>query len=62
MPLISFVVTLLIIAILFWCVQRILMALHIAEPVATIVYVIFALIVVIWLASFLTGKPWLTLT
>jgi len=58
-PLIAFVVTLLVIAILFWCVQRILMALRLGEPITTVVYVVFALLVCIYLVGVITGRSWL---
>ena len=49
MTLIGFVVALLIIALLFWAVQQILAVLHVGEPIATIVKVVFVLLVAVWL-------------
>lgn len=58
MTLLGFVVAVLIVGILFWCVQRMLMAFAIGEPISTIVYVVFLLLVVIWLVGAVTGRGW----
>ena len=58
MTLLTFVVTLLIVGILFWCVQKILIAFAVGEPISTVVYVVFLLLVVIWLVGAITGRGW----
>ena len=61
MPLLTFVVTLLVIGILWWCVQRLVQALAIREPVATVIYVVFAILVCVYLVGVITGRPWIPL-
>ena len=63
MPLVSFVVALLVVALLFWAIQQLLVAFGIGEPVRTVVLVIFVLLVVLWLLGVVgvLPDPWLRL-
>jgi hypothetical protein len=57
MDIISLLVGLIIIALLFWAVRALLSAFGIGDPIATVVYVIMVVIVIIWLLGALTGSP-----
>ena len=57
MPLVSFVVALLVVALLFWAIQQLLVAFGIGEPVRTVVLVIFVLLVVLWLLGMVGVLP-----
>ena len=57
MTLVGLVVVLLVIAVLYWCVVKILAAFGIGDPIRTVVMVVFALIAVLWLLSALFGGP-----
>jgi predicted PurR-regulated permease PerM len=56
MTLLGFVIGVLAIGILYWCVQRLIQAYKIPDPIATTIIVVFALLVVIWLIGLTTGK------
>ena len=47
--LIALVVVLIVVLLLVWCVQRLLGAFAVPEPVATVVYVLIVLIAVLYL-------------
>lgn len=51
MTLVGLLVALIIIALLYWAIVSILSAFGLGDPVATIVKVIFVIIVVLWLLS-----------
>ena len=60
MSIISVLVALVVICLLFWAVNAILRAFGVGDPIATIVKVVFVVIVVLWLISALgfgTGLP-----
>ena len=60
MSLIGLLVALVVICLLFWAVTRILAAFGVGDPIATVVKVVFVVIVVLWLVSALgfgTGLP-----
>jgi hypothetical protein len=46
--LVSLLVALIVVCLLFWAIQRILAAFGIGDPIATLVQVVFVLIVVFW--------------
>ena len=51
MSLIALLVSLIIILLLFWAVRQLLTAFAVGDPIATVVQVIFVVIVVLWLAG-----------
>lgn len=51
MTLIGLLVALIVIALLYWAVMSILGAFGVGDPIATVVRVLFVLIVVLWLLS-----------
>lgn len=55
MSLLSLLVALLIICLLFWAVTAILAAFGVGDPIATVVKVIFVVLVVLWLVGALGG-------
>jgi hypothetical protein len=57
MDIISLLVGLIIIALLFWAVRALLGAFGIGDPIATVVYVLMVVIVIIWLLGMVTGTP-----
>ncbi len=57
MDLVSLLVGLIIIALLFWAVRAVLGAFGIGDPIATVVYVLMVVIVIIWLLGLVTGSP-----
>jgi divalent metal cation (Fe/Co/Zn/Cd) transporter len=57
MTLVGFVIGLLVIGILWWAVQRIVKAYAIEDPIKTVILVVFALLVVLWLLGFVAGVP-----
>lgn len=59
---IALLVTLIVACVLYWCVQAILSATGIGDPVATVVKVVFVLLLVFWILSqFGYGVPGLRL-
>jgi len=58
----TLLIWLIVACVLYWCVQAILGATGVGEPVATVVKVLFVLILVLWLLSqFGYGVPGLRL-
>ncbi len=57
MDIVSLLVGLIIIALLFWAVRALLGAFGIGDPIATVVYVLMVVIVIIWLLGMVTGSP-----
>ena len=60
MTLIGLLVALVVVCLLFWAVTAILGAFGVGDPIATVVKVVFVVIVVLWLVSALgygTGLP-----
>jgi uncharacterized membrane protein YwzB len=59
MPLLQFVVVVLVVAVLYWALQRVLIALKVADPIYTIVLVVFVLLAVAWVLNVLgfLGPP-----
>ncbi len=51
MSLIAILVALVVICLLFWAVNAILRAFGVGDPIATVVKVVFVVIVVLWLVS-----------
>jgi hypothetical protein len=62
MSLIGLLIALVVICLLFWAVTAILGAFGVGDPIATVVKVIFVVVVVLWLVSaFGYGVPGLRL-
>ena len=64
MSLIGLLVALVIVCLLWWAVTAILRAFSVGDPIATVVRVVFVVIVILWLISALgvgTGLPSLRL-
>ena len=57
MDLVSLLVGLIIIALVFWAVRSLLGAFGIGDPIATVVYVLLVVIVILWLLGLVTGSP-----
>ena len=60
MSIIGLLVALVVICLLFWAVNAILRAFAVGDPIATIVKVVFVVIVILWIISALgfgTGLP-----
>lgn len=55
MSIVFLLVALIIICLLFWAVNAILGAFGVGDPIATIVKVVFVLLVVLWLVSRVFG-------
>lgn len=55
MSLLALLVALVIICLAFWAVRMLLAAFSIGEPIATVVYVIMVILVIVWLLSAFTG-------
>ena len=51
MTLISLVIALIIICVVYWAIRQILAAFSIGPPIATVIQVLFVLIVVLWLVQ-----------
>jgi uncharacterized membrane protein YwzB len=49
MNLVALLVGVLILCVVFWAIQRILSAFGVGDPIATVVQVLFVLIVIVWL-------------
>ncbi len=61
MSIVSLLVGLIIIALLFWAVRALLGAFGIGDPIATVVYVLMVVVVILWLLGLVTGSPILRL-
>lgn len=57
MTLVGLLVALVIVCLVYWAVVSVLSAFGVGDPIATIVKVIFAIIVVLWLLSSFVGLP-----
>lgn len=51
MSILSLLVALVIICLLYWAVMKILAAFGIGDPIATLVKVVFVILVILWLLS-----------
>ncbi len=61
MTLISLLVALVVICLVFWAVNAVLRAFGVGDPVATLVKVVFVIVVVLWALSVLGYGPGLRL-
>jgi hypothetical protein len=57
MDLVSLLVGLIVVALLFWAVRALLAAFGIGDPIATVVYVLMVVFVILWLLGLVTGSP-----
>ncbi len=57
MDIVTLLVGLIIIALLFWAVRALLGAFGIGDPIATVVYVLMVVIVILWLLGLVSGSP-----
>lgn len=57
MPIIGLLVSLIVICLLWWAVTRVLAAFGVGDPIATVVKVVFVVIVVLWLVAGLGYGP-----
>ena len=57
MDIVTLLVGLIIIALLFWAVRALLAAFGIGDPIATVVYVLLVVLVVMWLLGLVSGSP-----
>ncbi len=55
MTLLSLLVTLVVIALVFWAIRMILSAFGLGEPISAVVYVIAVVLVVLWLVDAVSG-------
>lgn len=55
MPLIPILVTLIVILLVFWVVRTLLAAFGVGEPIATVVYVLLVIVVIVWLLGLISG-------
>jgi hypothetical protein len=55
MNIIGLIVGLCVVLLLFWAIRQLLAAFGVGEPISTVVMVIFVVIVVLWLLSFIGG-------
>jgi hypothetical protein len=53
MPIVQLLIALLIFALAWWIVQRVIIAFKIGEPVQTVILIVFVLVVMLWLISVL---------
>lgn len=54
---ISLVIGLIVICLLWWAITRLLAAFSIGNPIATVIQVIFVVLVVLWLIGLVSGHP-----
>lgn len=57
MSLIGLLLTLLVVCLVFWAIRQIMAAVGLGEPMTTIVYVVFVLVVCVYLLSALGLMP-----
>lgn len=60
MSIVALLVALVVVCLLWWAVTRLLAAFRVGDPIATVVKVVFVVLVVLWLVSALgfgTGLP-----
>lgn len=62
MSLIAILVALIIICLLYWGVMRIMAAFGVGDPIATVVQVVFIILIVLWLIGAFYGGTSLRLT
>lgn len=62
MSLIAILVALIIICLLYWGVMRLMAAFGVGEPIATVVQVVFIILIVLWLIGAFYGGTSLRLT
>ena len=55
MPLFGILIALIVICLLFWAVRALLSAFAIGDPIATVIYVVMVVFVILWLVSSLGG-------
>jgi hypothetical protein len=55
MSLVTLLLTLVVVCLFFWAARAILAAFSIGDPIATVVYVVLVLIVILWLIGQLGG-------
>lgn len=55
MSVVSLLVTLIVVCLVFWACRSLLAAFSIGDPIATVVYVILVVIVILWLVGALGG-------
>ena len=55
MSLLSLLVALIVVGLVWWAVTAILRAFGIGDPIATLVRVLFVIVVVLWLLGLVTG-------
>jgi hypothetical protein len=55
MSILGLVVALVVICLLWWAVTRILAAFNVGDPIATVVKVVFVILVVLWLVAQVGG-------
>lgn len=61
MTIVGLLVALVIACLVFWCVNAILRAFGVGDPIATLVKVVFVIVVVLWLLGALGYAPMLRL-
>ena len=55
MPVVPILVTLIVILLLFWAARALMAAFGIGDPIATVVYVLLVVIVIVWLLGLING-------
>lgn len=55
MSLLTLLASLIVLLLVFWVVQRLMAAFGIGEPIATVVYVIMVIVVIVWLLGLISG-------
>lgn len=55
MSILSILVALIVICLVFWAARTLMAAFGIGDPIASVVYVLFVVLVVIWLVGALNG-------
>lgn len=55
MSLLGLLVAVIVIGLIFWCLQQLTAAFGVPQPVRTVIMVLFVVIVIIWLLGGLTG-------
>ncbi len=55
MDLVTILVGLIIVCLLFWAARAILAAFGIGDPIATVIYVVLVLVVILWLLGAING-------
>jgi hypothetical protein len=55
MPILQILLTLVVICLVFWAVRALLAAFGIGDPIATVIYVVLVIFVVVWIINLLGG-------